>query len=59
MSEKITAVEMEKQLAEIVIEKKAACEAARAEHRPLVCLGSLYMYADVKHAVLAWEESAR
>ncbi len=37
----------------------AACEAARAEKRPLVCLGSLYMYADVKHAVLAWEESAR
>ncbi|MBQ9716383.1 MAG: bifunctional folylpolyglutamate synthase/dihydrofolate synthase [Clostridia bacterium] len=43
----------------------AACEAARAENRPLVCLGSLYMYADVKHAVLrrlgqsSWEESAR
>ena len=43
----------------------AACVAARAEGRPLVCLGSLYMYADVKHAVLrrlgpsSWEESAR
>jgi len=30
MSEKITAEEMEKQLAEIVIEKKTACEAAAA-----------------------------
>ncbi len=37
----------------------AACEAARAEGRTLVCLGSLYMYADVRHAVLAWEETAR
>ncbi len=37
----------------------AACEAARSEQRPLVCLGSLYMYADVKHAVLAWEETVR
>ena len=37
----------------------AACDAARCENRPLVCLGSLYMYADVKHAVRAWEEAAR
>ena len=37
----------------------AACDAAKAEKRPLVCLGSLYMYADVKHAVRAWEEAAR
>ena len=37
----------------------AACDAARREKRPLVCLGSLYMYADVKHAVRAWEENAR
>lgn len=43
----------------------AACAAARDEKRPLVCLGSLYMYADVKHAVLrrleqsSWEEAAR
>lgn len=29
----------------------AAAEAANDESRPLVCLGSLYMYADVKHAV--------
>ena len=29
----------------------AAAEAARTEGRPLVCLGSLYMYADVLHAV--------
>ncbi len=37
----------------------AACEAARSENRPLVCLGSLYMYADVKHAVHAWAEGVR
>ncbi len=29
----------------------AACSMATAESRPLVCLGSLYMYADVKRAV--------
>lgn len=33
----------------------AACEAARSEGRPLVCLGSLYMYADVKQAVRKWK----
>lgn len=37
----------------------AACDAAQQENRPLVCLGSLYMYADVKHAVRAWEETVR
>lgn len=37
----------------------AACEAAREQNRPLVCLGSLYMYADVKHAVAAWLEEMR
>ena len=36
----------------------AACVAARDEGRPLVCLGSLYMYADVRHAVEAWRELA-
>ncbi len=30
-----------------------AMAAARSEARPLVCLGSLYMYADVKRAVLS------
>ncbi|MGN1346103.1 MAG: bifunctional folylpolyglutamate synthase/dihydrofolate synthase [Eubacteriales bacterium] len=35
----------------------AACEAALSENRPLVCLGSLYMYADVKCAVRAWKET--
>ncbi len=29
----------------------AACNMATADNRPLVCLGSLYMYADVKRAV--------
>ena len=37
----------------------AAMKYAEKEKRPLVCLGSLYMYADVKRAVRAWEESAR
>lgn len=32
---------------------RAAIEIARREGRPLVCLGSLYMYADVKRAVLS------
>ncbi|MBQ4351687.1 MAG: bifunctional folylpolyglutamate synthase/dihydrofolate synthase, partial [Clostridia bacterium] len=32
---------------------RAAMEEARREGRPLVCLGSLYMYADVKRAVLS------
>lgn len=30
---------------------RAAVDFAKKEKRPLVCLGSLYMYADVKHAV--------
>lgn len=34
----------------------AACDAAINENRPLVCLGSLYMYADVKNAVISWRE---
>jgi len=34
----------------------AACRTSREENRPLICLGSLYMYADVKHAVLAFAE---
>lgn len=33
---------------------RAAMDCARHESRPLVCLGSLYMYADVKHAVLEY-----
>ena len=32
---------------------RAAMRTARCEGRPLVCLGSLYMYADVKRAVLS------
>ena len=32
---------------------RAAMAVARREGRPLVCLGSLYMYADVKRAVLS------
>ncbi len=32
----------------------AACRDSLAENRPLICLGSLYMYADVKEAVAAW-----
>lgn len=34
----------------------AACNAALIDNRPLVCLGSLYMYADVKKAVLDWNK---
>lgn len=34
---------------------RTACEVALRENRPLVCLGSLYMYADVKNAVLTEE----
>lgn len=34
----------------------AAMEFAKKEKRPLVCLGSLYMYADVKRAVRAYCE---
>lgn len=35
---------------------RAAMDCAKHENRPLVCLGSLYMYADVKHAVLEYSE---
>ncbi len=34
----------------------AACEDSLGEGCPLICLGSLYMYADVKEAVKAWME---
>ncbi len=34
---------------------RAACTSALCEERPLICLGSLYMYADVKTAVIAWD----
>ncbi|MBE6599341.1 MAG: bifunctional folylpolyglutamate synthase/dihydrofolate synthase [Ruminococcaceae bacterium] len=34
----------------------AACRDSLEERRPLICLGSLYMYADVKAAVSRWCE---
>ena len=34
---------------------RAAMRESKKEKRPLVCLGSLYMYADVKNAVLRFE----
>ncbi len=34
----------------------AACKQSFEEKRPLICLGSLYMYADVKDAVRAYSE---
>ncbi len=39
---------------DIAVGVDAACLASLAEGRPLICLGSLYMYADVKTAVTDW-----
>lgn len=46
--------------AEIAEGVRAACQCSLSENRPLICLGSLYMYADVKRAVRAYlEEGSR